>query len=63
MRRSHVEQRSRKIIARQYVSETHDHKPDVGPRIRIENKTKDHRGWTGISSKSLPVRKTEATGG
>lgn len=29
MRQSHVEKRSRKYAARQYVSETHDHKPDA----------------------------------
>ena len=32
MRRSHVEERSRRYAARQYVSETHDHKPDAPAR-------------------------------
>jgi len=33
MRRSHVEQRSAKYAPRQYVSETHDHKPDAPARL------------------------------
>lgn len=32
MRTSHVEKRSRRYSPRQYVSETHDHKPDAPPR-------------------------------
>jgi hypothetical protein len=39
MRRSHVEQRSRRYAARQYVSDTHAHKPDAKrppPRPAIE---------------------------
>jgi hypothetical protein len=29
MRRSHVEARSRRYAARQYVADSHDHKPDI----------------------------------
>jgi len=32
MRTSHVDRRSKRYAARQYVSETHDHKPDAPPR-------------------------------
>jgi hypothetical protein len=31
--RNHVELRARKIAARQYVSETHDHKPDAPRKV------------------------------
>lgn len=33
-RTSHVDQRSRRYAARQYVSESHDHKPDAPERAR-----------------------------
>lgn len=32
LRTSHVDRRSRRYAARQYVSETHSHKPDAPPR-------------------------------
>lgn len=35
MRWSHVEKRSYKYAARQYVSETHDHKPDAPTKRRV----------------------------
>lgn len=35
MRRSHVEARSRTYAPRQYVSETHDHKPDAPARRHV----------------------------
>jgi hypothetical protein len=35
MRKSHVDQRSRRYAARQYVAETHDHKPDAKRRLAV----------------------------
>jgi hypothetical protein len=32
MRRSHVDRRAKRYAARQYVSATHDHKPDADAR-------------------------------
>lgn len=32
MRRSHVDRRAKRYAARQYVSDTHDHKPDADAR-------------------------------
>lgn len=32
MRRSHVDRRAKRYAAQQYVSDTHDHKPDADAR-------------------------------
>jgi hypothetical protein len=32
MRQSHVDRRAKRYAARQYVSDTHDHKPDADAR-------------------------------
>lgn len=34
MRRSHVDRRAKRYAAQQYVSDTHDHKPDADARGR-----------------------------
>jgi hypothetical protein len=34
MRTSHVDRRAKRYAARQYVSDTHDHKPDADARGR-----------------------------
>lgn len=41
LHRNHVEARSRKYAARQYVSETHDHKPDAPVKEPAETESTD----------------------
>jgi hypothetical protein len=43
LRRSHVEKRSKKYAARQCVSDTHDHKPDV-VKVEVERSDSDPAG-------------------
>ncbi|HVV72103.1 MAG TPA: transcription termination/antitermination NusG family protein [Verrucomicrobiae bacterium] len=60
MRRSHVEKRSYKTVARQYVSETHDHKPDAGYRgkvIAMTNKQFPH--WYAVYTKPQSEAKAD----
>lgn len=46
MRKSHVEQRSRRYAARQYVSESHDHKPTVTKKEKPQSTLRLYRRGT-----------------
>lgn len=52
MRASHVDRRSKRYAARQFVSDSHDHKPDAAPKKRKEPAT---------SGEALPAEKLDAS--
>ena len=48
MRRSHVEGRARRYAARQYVSDTHSHKPDAKrPKPIVKDESEEEETAAG----------------